>query len=52
LKIATTNLTAICAIEHYDWHDAQDVAIPVGVFDVSGVEVFSADITMRITERR
>lgn len=52
LKMAKTDLTAVCKIECYDWDEAQDVVMPVGVFDASGVEVFHADITMRISKRK
>ena len=52
LKIAKTDLTAVCKIENYDWEEPQDVIMPVGVFDTSGDEVFHADIRMRISPKR
>ncbi len=52
LKMAKTDLTAVCQIEHFDWSEAQDVVMPVGVFDADGQEVFHADITMRISNRK
>ncbi|MGA0264300.1 MAG: hotdog fold domain-containing protein [Lysobacterales bacterium] len=52
LKIARTDLTAICRVEAYDWDEPGDVVMPVGVFDTEGVEVFHADITMRISPRK
>lgn len=52
LKIAKTDLTAICKLETFDWEGAQDVVLPVGVFDRSGTEVFHADITMRISPKK
>ena len=52
LKMAKTDLRAICKVEHFDWDAPQDVVMPVGVFDTNGVEVFHADITMRVSEKR
>ena len=52
LKIAKTDLKAICKIDNYDWEEPQDVIMPVGVFDSSGDEVFHADIRMRISPKR
>lgn len=52
LKIARTDLIAICEVDSYDWEEAQDVVMPVGVYDAAGVEVFHADITMRISAKR
>ncbi len=52
LKMAKTDLKAICHIEDFAWTEAQDVIMPVGVFDKNGVEVFHADITMRISPRK
>ncbi len=52
LKMAKTDLRAVCKIDHYDWQEAQDVVMPVGVFDTSGEEVFHADITMRISPKK
>lgn len=51
-KIARTDLKAVCQLERYDWAEAQDVVLPVGVFDADGDEVFHADITMRISPRK
>ena len=52
LKIAKTDLKAVCEIESYDWEEPQDVIMPVGVFDTSGNEVFHADIKMRLSKKK
>jgi acyl-coenzyme A thioesterase PaaI-like protein len=52
LKIAKTDLTAVCRIDRYDWAEPQDVVMPVGVFDTVGNEVFHADIRMRISPKK
>lgn len=52
LKMAKTDLRAVCKIEDYQWQQTQDVVMPVGVFDSHGEEVFHADITMRISPRK
>jgi acyl-coenzyme A thioesterase PaaI-like protein len=52
LKIAKTDLRAVCRIDRYDWAEPQDVIMPVGVFDTSGTEVFHADIRMRISLKK
>lgn len=52
LKMAKTDLKAVCQIEQFDWESPQDVVMPVGVFDTNGVEVFHADITMRISQKK
>ncbi|MEM7705298.1 MAG: hotdog fold domain-containing protein [Pseudomonadota bacterium] len=51
LKMAKTDLRAVCEVPAYDWDTAQDVVMPVSVTDAKGVEVFHADITMRISLR-
>lgn len=51
LKMAKTNLRAICQVDDYHWQQAQDVIMPVSVFDSNGQEVFHADITMRISAK-
>jgi acyl-coenzyme A thioesterase PaaI-like protein len=51
LKMAKTDLTAVCRIDKYDWEESRDVTMPVGVFDTSGEEVFHADIRMRISPK-
>ena len=52
LKIARTDLRAVCKIDRYDWDEPQDVVVPVGVFDTGGDEVFRADIRMRISVKK
>ena len=52
LKMAKTDLRAVCKIEDYQWQQTQDMVMPVGVFDSHGEEVFHADITMRISPRK
>jgi len=52
LKIAKTDLKAVCKIEQFDWDEAQDLIMPVGVYDTNGVEVFHADITMRTSLKK
>jgi acyl-coenzyme A thioesterase PaaI-like protein len=52
IKMAKTDLKIICQIDEYNWHEQQDVIMPVGVFDIAGEEVFHADITMRISHKK
>ena len=52
LKMAKTDLRAVCKIDDCDWEEEQDVIMPVGVFDTHGDEVFHADITMRISRKK
>ncbi|WP_426358077.1 hotdog fold domain-containing protein [Pseudocolwellia sp. HL-MZ19] len=51
LKIAKTDLRIICKVGDYHWNEAQDVILPVDVYDTNHNKVFHADITMRITPR-
>ncbi|MEM7053693.1 MAG: hotdog fold domain-containing protein [Pseudomonadota bacterium] len=52
VKLAKTDLRAICEVSSYDWESTQDVVMPVSVTDTHGIEVFHADITMRISPKR
>ena len=52
LKMAKTDLRAVCRLENFEWSEAGDVTTPVSVYDSDGVEVFSAEITMRISDRK
>ncbi len=52
LKIAKTDLRAVCKIDSYLWEESQDVIMPVGLFDTSGNEVFHAEIRMRISRKK
>lgn len=51
LKMAKTDLTAMCKITDFNWQEAQDVIMPVSVYDTNNEEVFHADITMRISPK-
>lgn len=51
-KMAKTDLRAICEYPDYQNITAGDVVMPVGVFDTNGEEVFHADITMRVSEKK
>lgn len=51
-KMAKTDLRAVCEVPDYSWNEAQDVIMPVSVFDTDNVEVFHADITMRISPKK
>lgn len=52
LKMAKTDLRAVCQVSDFHWHTAQDVVMPVCVYDKNDVEVFHADITMRISAKK
>jgi len=52
LKMAKTDLRAVCKIESYDWQGKQDVIMPVCIYDTNNVEVFHADITMKISPKK
>lgn len=51
LKIAKTDLRIICKIDKFDWEKAEDVVLPVDVYDTKHNKVFHADITMRISPK-
>jgi acyl-coenzyme A thioesterase PaaI-like protein len=52
LKMAKTDLLAVCKAEHYHWDEAQDVVLPVSLLDTNNEEVFNAKITMRVSARK
>ncbi|WP_406827856.1 hotdog fold domain-containing protein [Microbulbifer sp. ARAS458-1] len=52
LKMAKTDLRAVSRVDDFHWDSAQDVVMPVSVFDTNGEEVFHADITMRISPKK
>ena len=52
LQLAKTDLRAVCEVSNYDWQSTQDIVMPVSVTDAYGIEVFHADITMRISPKR
>lgn len=50
-KMAKTNLKAICSISHYQTLGVGDHTLPVSVLDTKGIEVFHAQIKMRVSAR-
>lgn len=52
LKMAKTDLRAICEYPDYQNITEGDVIMPVGVFDENGEEVFHADIKMRVSAKK
>lgn len=51
LKMAKSNLRAVCEYPEFKSIQAGDVVMPVSLLDMNEVEVFHADITMRVSER-
>ncbi len=51
-KIAKSHLKAVCQIEDYQTLTEGDHILPVSVEDTQGVEVFSAQIKMRVSARK
>ncbi|MEO0898850.1 MAG: hotdog fold domain-containing protein [Bacteroidota bacterium] len=51
LKIAKTDLTATCDLEGTDWENCEAVPCYVSVKDTNGVEVMSAIIDMKVSEK-
>lgn len=51
LKMAKSDLTAESNIEDFKWDSPQDVKMPVSIYNTAGEKVFSAEITMKISER-
>lgn len=52
LKMAKTDLRIVCEVQDHQWSEPQNVIMPVSVLDEIGEEVFHADITMRISEKK
>lgn len=52
LAQAMTDLRAIADGAAIDWETPGNKAVPVSITDTNGVEVCSAEITMKISERR
>jgi acyl-coenzyme A thioesterase PaaI-like protein len=52
LKKAKTDLRAVCKLDEYKWDEPEDIIVPVSILDTNGIEVFHADITMRISLKR
>lgn len=50
-KMAKTDLKAICKISEYQNLEVGDHVLPVSVIDTQGIEVFNAQIKMRVSER-
>ena len=51
-KIARTDLRAICKLPESRIFEEGEVVMPVSVLDTAGVEVFAADVTMRVTRKK
>lgn len=51
-KMAKTNLRAICEIADYKNLQEGDHILPVSVLDTQGVEVFNAQIKMKVSARK
>ncbi len=51
-KIARSDVRAVCDGRDLDWNTAGERELPVRIYDTSGVEVFSARITMRLSEKK
>jgi hypothetical protein len=52
LKIAATDLKAVCKISTQDLDNPQELPMTVHVTDTSDAEVFRAVITMHISRRK
>lgn len=51
LKKATSNLRAEARLDFTDWQEAENVIVPVAIYDEAGVEVVHADITMWVSPK-
>ncbi len=51
-SIARSDIRAVCELPRYDWSEPQDVIAPVRIYDREGTEVFSAEIDMRLSEKK
>ncbi len=51
-KIARSDVRAVCDGRDVDWSSPGERVLPVSVHDANGVEVFSARITMRLSEKK
>jgi len=51
-KMAKTNLRAVCEIANYQNLQEGDHVLPVSVLDTQGVEVFNAQIKMKVSARK
>ena len=52
LKVAKTDLKAVCDLQEIDWGKNQDVPMTVDVTDTNGVVVFRAVITMYVSHKK
>ena len=52
LKVAKTDLKAVCDLQGIDWEKNQDVPMTVDVTDTNGVVVFRAIITMYVSHKK
>jgi len=52
LAKATTDVTATCTIEDYDWQQTQDVVLEVRVTDTADQHVAQAQIPMYVSPRK
>ncbi|MDX1568839.1 MAG: hotdog fold domain-containing protein [Xanthomonadales bacterium] len=52
LAKATTDVTAVCELERYDWSETQDVPLIVRVYDDREEQVAEATIPMYVSPRR
>ena len=51
LKKAKTDLTGTCQLDSIDWENIQEVPCFVSVKDTQGVEVMTANITMKVSPK-
>ena len=51
-SLAKTQLRGVCQFDSIEWLEPQDVLTPVRVTDTNDVEVFTADITMRLSWKK
>lgn len=51
LKKATSDLYAIADGRQLDWTTRGELIVPVAIFDTDNIQVFSAEITMKISDK-
>ncbi len=52
LKVAKTDLKAVCELQEVDWQNSQDLPLMVEVTDKNDVVVFRAVITMYVSPKK
>ena len=52
LAKAGSDLRADTTLAQTDWQEAQEVVVPVSVYDTQGIEVVRADITMWVSPKK